>query len=548
MIAFTSDGGRSWAPLSLQAYAAGRICTATSPIFSNDHGMLQVSCLGGGQEAGWAAVYSTADGGGTWAARVLPIWTVVDMVDGNTAFYFDHAGNANTLYRTTDGAANWSAISSGIFSGSTIGSFVFTDTLNGFANVSNSPVPWWTHDGGKTWVTEGGRRQVGNVVCTLPSDRYASTSNTSPSPAGVKMVSATTGWAAGAQRTTDGGATWVNTNPPQARLSTSGYAEFFLDSVHAWVAESVGSQKSCSDHFVVFSTVDGGSTWRQEAQVPIQVQGLSASDGSWTIRMDFVDAEHGWLRIGPIYGLAPVGLQGPLYRTVDGGKSWTFVASQALQADQGCNGRGEFVFSSPTTGWMSESCGKAPDSGLDILVTRDGGSTWALQSLAANYCNVQFFPSGCSTRLPTFSDSSNGWVLDKNTPLLLMTSDEGMTWTRHGLPALPTFACTGKYGEPETCSDWSLVAASFIDPNHGWTIIGKYSSQSGSFAVRFEHTSDGGKSWTAITSDLMNSSAIPDLSQASLTFVDQSNGFLWTGTQLFRTTDGGHTWLPLPNQ
>jgi photosystem II stability/assembly factor-like uncharacterized protein len=131
---------------------------------------------------------------------------------------------------------------------------------------------------------------------------------------------------------------------------------------------------------------------------------------------------------------------------------------------------------------------------------------------------------------------------------LLMTSDGGMTWARHGLPALPTFACTGKYGEPETCSDWSVVAASFIDPNIGWTIIGRYSSQSGSYAVGIEHTSDGGKSWTAITPDLIGSSAIPDLSQASLTFVDQSNGFLWTGTQLFRTTDGAHTWLPVPNQ
>jgi photosystem II stability/assembly factor-like uncharacterized protein len=542
VIAFTEDGGRTWAPLSLPGYPAGGICTATTPIFSNDHGMLEVSCLGEAQAGAWAAVYRTADSGGTWTAHVLPIRTAVDMLDGNTAFYFEHSGNANTLYRTTDGAVTWSTIASGIFSDSTIGSFLFIDRLNGFANVSNSPVPWWTHDGGKTWVTDAGRRQVGNVVCTLPSDR-----NTSAATVSVKMVSATIGWASGAQRTTDSGASWVSTKPPQAKYSALGYGEFFLDPLHAWAVEAVGSAKACADHFDVFSTIDGGATWQGGAPVPIHAQGAQQDDGSWILRLYFVDADHGWLRIAHIAGLGPDSSFGPQYTTIDGGRHWTPTGSEVSSSSQGCVGRGDFVFSSPTTGWMSANCSTAPDSGLDVLVTRDGGTTWALESLYANYCNLQYFPSGCANPVPAFFDSANGWTLDKGTPLLLMTSDEGMTWSRHGLPALPTFACTGKYGEPETCSDQSVVAASFIDPNQGWVIIGKFSLQRGLVAVRFERTTDGGKSWTAISSDLVSSSAVPDLSQASLTFVDQSNGFLWTPTGLLRTTDGGHTWQPLPN-
>jgi photosystem II stability/assembly factor-like uncharacterized protein len=27
-----------------------------------------------------------------------------------------------------------------------------------------------------------------------------------------------------------------------------------------------------------------------------------------------------------------------------------------------------------------------------------------------------------------------------------------------------------------------------------------------------------------------------------VTFFDQSNGLIWTGSMLLRTTDGGHTW------
>lgn len=538
VIASTSDGGRTWAPLNLQAYPETGTCTATTPIFSNDDGMLEVSCLGRqGQQAAWAAVYSTSDGGRIWNSHLLRVWAAVDIVDGKTAFFFEHANNANTLWHTTDGGVSWSAAATGIFTDSTVSSLLFIDPLSGFANVSNSPVPWWTHDGGKTWVTADGRRQVGNLVCTLPSDRRPS------STVQVKMVSPTTGWAAGALRTSDGGATWVNTKPPQAKYSTSGYGEFFLDSDHAWAVETAGSAKACSDHLVVFSTVNGGSTWQQEAQVPIQLQGLAESDGSWWLQLFFVDMEHGWLHIAPAYGLAPVGPQSPLYRTSDGGRHWSLVATQATQSDQGCVGRGGFTFSSPTTGWMSANCGtNAPDAGLDVLVTHDGGMTWSLQSLASNYCNLQYFPSGCPAQLPTFLDSSNGWLLDKSTPLLLMTTDGGITWARHGLPSLPTFPCTGKYGEPEKCSDQSVVAASFIDPNQGWVIIGKFGLQAGLYAVRFEHTTDGGKSWSSVSSNLVGPSASPDLSQANLAFVDQSNGFLMTGQQLLKTTDGGHTW------
>jgi photosystem II stability/assembly factor-like uncharacterized protein len=534
VIALTNDGGRTWAPLNLESYPTGRTCTATTPVLTLTHGLLEVSCLGAGQ-GGWAAVYSTIDGGQNWAAHVLPMWTAVDLLDGNTAFLFEHAGQGNTLHRTVDQGENWTVVASGLFSGSTVSAFTFVDQSNGFASISSSAIPWWTHDGGKTWTAVGGHRQVGNLTCTLPSDRPSA-----PSVTGVRMLTSTTGWASGARRSTDGGATWLDTKPPQAKYSTSGYGEFFLDSVHVWVVESVGSPTACADHFVVYRTENGGSTWHEGAHVPIKVEGLDASDGSWIIRVFFLDANHGWLRIEPIYSLAPVGGQKPLYRTVDGGRSWTFVASETSQAANGCIGRGKFMFSSATTGWMTVGCGNsAADAGLHILVTHDAGGTWALQSIVANYCNIAIFPGGCDARLPSFFDESRGWLFDPSRPQLLLTSDGGDTWSVHGLPQLPTYACKGKFGEPETCSDQSVVSVEFINPDEGWTIV---EQNSASRIVRLQHTVDGGRTWNPVSSNLVGLSVLPDAAQGSLRFMDQTSGYLWTGSRLLMTVDGGQSW------
>jgi hypothetical protein len=73
------------------------------------------------------------------------------------------------------------------------------------------------------------------------------TSNNS-TPDSVKWVSATTGWAGGMLRTTDGGAHWSKAGPALPKDASSGYAEFFLDGSHAWVARAAGSPESCADH------------------------------------------------------------------------------------------------------------------------------------------------------------------------------------------------------------------------------------------------------------------------------------------------------------
>jgi photosystem II stability/assembly factor-like uncharacterized protein len=154
-------------------------------------------------------------------------------------------------------------------------------------------------------------------------------------------------------------------------------------------------------------------------------------------------------------------------------------------------------------------------------------------------CNIAIFPDGCDARLPSFLDESRGWLFDPSRPQLLLTSDGGDTWSVHGLPQLPTHACKGKFGEPETCSDQSVVSVEFINPDEGWTIV---EQNSASRMVRLEHTVDGGRTWDPVPSNLVGLSVLLDAAQGSLRFMDQTSGYLWTGSRLLRTVDGGQSW------
>src|SRR4029077_1667087 len=263
-------------------------------------------------------------------------------------------------------------------------------------------------------------------------------------------------------------------------------------------------------------------------QIAVKLDPHFTLDGSWTMLLDFVDQDHGWLSVQTPYGFGGYG-PGPLYRTLDGGRSWTIEATSAAFSNSGCRAIGKPVFSSPTTGWFSAPCGSNPPPPLAYFVTHDSGRTWTVQTIASSVC--------CSPPSPRFFDSANGWLIEPNTPVLMMTSDGGVTWTQHGLPALPGFACTGKHGENLTCTDQFFDAVSFVDPNQGWAFISKAPKAKGGVAhvVRFERTEDGGKTWTPIRSNLLGSTA--DLSQSTMTFVDRSDGFLWTLTGLLKTSD-----------
>ena len=163
-----------------------------------------------------------------------------------------------------------------------------------------------------------------------------------------------------------------------------------------------------------------------------------------------------------------------------------------------------------------------------VLRTTDGGTTWHNAS-----------PAGLKAAPDRsfFLDASNGWVSimgsDPTNGTLYHTTDGGIHWTSVAAP----------FG------GGSLV---FVDPLHGWEMVGLGAAMSHE-AVAIFRTTDGGTTWSKVFTDDPNATGTND----SLPFVGDKNGITavdaqraWvTGAQpssdfiyLYATQNGGTTW------
>ena len=108
----------------------------------------------------------------------------------------------------------------------------------------------------------------------------------SPSLISVRFVNSLDGWGVTETqivRTNDGGITWYNVTPPA--LTESGYSVYvsFLDAAHAWV--QVPDPNNYPHGGTLYRTADGGLSWTS-ANVP-----FSSGD------IRFLDANGGWATV-----------------------------------------------------------------------------------------------------------------------------------------------------------------------------------------------------------------------------------------------------------
>lgn len=172
--------------------------------------------------------------------------------------------------------------------------------------------------------------------------------------------------------TYDAGLTWITRSMPANTPGNSGYdptvAAFGTNDL--WMtmeALRVASINSATDFgsnlaMAIDHSTDGGATW--------SLNYLPCSEICNETGMSFVNSSQGY-----IVGTDPSGIaKDVLYRTVDGGASWSLVSTPPLMSDI------EFV--TPTVGWSVS--GPAPISisttqtveGLNLYRTIDGGKTW----------------------------------------------------------------------------------------------------------------------------------------------------------------------------
>lgn len=385
-------------------------------------------------------VLRSTNGGGTWTSSSIPqgFWSSMHCVAFLDELNGWAAGSGGEIYETTDGGATWSLFPSptnwSIFkmqrgpSGAKLmeDSYVWTGTAAG-TGWSSGFFPWttgaqdfhivgsfglvvgWfgrielTPDGGQSWVLaheDSGWRHFG-VVLTDP---------------GSAVV---VGEGARVLRTDDSGQTWTQVHG----LTGPAPPSRWVNGMHAIDADSAVA--ACTGG-VVLRTDDGGLNWTEQDAGTAQTH-LTA--------IHFHDDLNGYA-VGKKQGFYPT-----LCSTHDGGQNWHEVNQLGMydHHDVVATGPNEAVVGSDTRIWRTTDGGSSWSSvtpmpfgtyraidvvgsmglavGSKMVRSTDGGVTWThTRTMAQDAYAIDHF------------DAQTGWLVGEG-GMIEKTVDGGLTWT-----------------------------------------------------------------------------------------------------------------------
>ncbi len=252
------------------------------------------------------------------------------------------AGEHGTILKTTDGGGTWTAQLGGDPESpdEAVRELFFLDELHGWAMRGKPSLVdiLRTTDGGENWIPVG---ELSNHY-----DRFAFVSET----VGVVLYDQKI------LRTIDGGKTWNPVFECRAKVDVEGLSRtvkcelWRLSFASAQVGYASGGSYE-AEVGIVAKTVDAGATW----QVHNAAYQVGASHDKSDI--SFLDENTGCARFG-------YSDTGKLFRTTDGGSTWTGVA-----ASPGWVMR----FADPEIGWSLHE--------KKLSFTTDGGKRWTSRSI-----------------------------------------------------------------------------------------------------------------------------------------------------------------------
>ena len=242
----------------------------------------------------------------------------------------------------------------------------------------------------------------------------------------------------------------------------------------------------------------------------------------------FFSAEQGLLVGGAQGEGGPLpGGEGLVWRTADGGTSWTRkeVSPGPLRSVAAVG---------TSLAWASSVCESGAGSACrsELLASHDGGRSW--QTIA---------PLGFDAL--DFLDAAHGWgVRAGRGATLESTGDGGRTWSPAPAQPCPTVAPLAADG------------VSFADHLHGWVACTGL-GEAGNSDKAVVATDDGGRTWHVLASaypvqgfPAPRTGSIPDLDALwGIAMRANGTGLIWMplggadGT--WRTADGGRTWTDI---
>ncbi|MGE0786992.1 MAG: WD40/YVTN/BNR-like repeat-containing protein [Sandaracinaceae bacterium] len=270
---------------------------------------------------------------------------------------------------------------------------------------------------------------------------------------------------------------------------------FFVDPQHAFLASG--------PNFAIYATDDGGTTWSESF----------ANPGTYFRAVLFTDAMHGFAgNLGA--GLSPqISDATALYRTVDGGATWTAVTEiDGLVAPDGiCN-----LTAADPTHLFAIGRANGPSR---LLSSSDGGASWTAISLDAR---LMMAIDG------RFTSPTEGIVVGMGPGLrctVVRTTDGGDSFDTVFESATPNSLC------------WKI---DFPSDDVGFVAVQDTSTGPGTFA----RTMDGGETWEELP--LPMTTAYPAI---GVGFLNDRIGWMASedaSLPVYRTFDGGETWEEEP--
>ncbi|HEX8723832.1 MAG TPA: hypothetical protein VF737_00425, partial [Gemmatimonadaceae bacterium] len=570
----STDGGATWTHVGLDSTRAiGRIV-----VDPRDPAVAYVAALGNLWKASPdRGVYKTTDGGHTWTKSLFvdTLTGAVDLVmdpDSSNVLYaamyarlrtpccFNGGGDESGIFRTTDGGATWQRLSGGLPAGNTGRIGLAVARTNGrrvYAIVEHPTAGgvYRTDDGGDHWS------QLNRLD---PRPMYYSSIVVDPTDADRVYMMARYFY-----RSDDGGAHWrIMPTEPTYDVGLKGdYHAMWIDPgnpSHFYLAGDGG----------LYQSWDMGATYVRINNIPIgQFYGVGLDDETPFHIYGGMQDDHSWF--GPSATRHYLGIVGDDWRELgfnDGVSSTVdrdgrhYVYSNAVDGDltrvdtytgdradihpQAPAGQAPYRFEWITPGLASRHTpGLYYYGGNRLFITDDRGLTWrATQDLTREVDRDTMIVMGvpdaqiANSRNDGQSAFSAISAIDES-PLdarilwvgtddgnVQLSRDGGTTWTEvgHNVPGVPDGTYVSRVSASGSAAGEAYVA--FDDHRRG------------DFRPYAYHTTDFGRTWTAITTGLPDDGSVRTIAA----YPGHANVvFLGTEHALWVSTDYGAHWSPL---
>jgi photosystem II stability/assembly factor-like uncharacterized protein len=449
----STDGGDSWQQLTqgLPTERVGRIGIAVAPTNSNLVYAIVDAKIGG--------IYRSDDAGGSWRRMSSEgrIWgrgwyfcnIVVDPQDPETVYVSN-----TSVYRSTDGGKTWAAIKGAPGGDDYHQLWIYPDDPKRMIVASDQGTVI-SEDGAVTW-SSWYNQPTAQLYHVAPDFRFPY-------------------WATGAQQ--DSGAMSVPTRSSHSEVS-----------MHDWTGLCVGGESGYTAPDPLHPGIVFGGTVNRCDLASGELRNVSPELSragpfrrTWTLPLVFSEADPHALYFSDQF----------LFRTIDGGNSWTQISPDLTREDPGV-----------PPNLDEASAADAPSS------KRRG----VIYTIA---------PS------PIASHAGLVWI-GTDDGYIQMTADGGKTWRNVTPPEL---------------TPWSKVVmmqASHFDPNEAYAAVDRHRLEDNDPYIY--RTRDSGKTWQRITAGLP-----PGVYMQTVKDDPQRKGLLFAGTELgvYVSFNDGDSWQSL---